>query len=84
MRTQLLRYRNSKVQRLRLNRHGLSWAERLQEAIFGESNVGGPSRRKCTGVGSESDFTLTTLPGRAVADINDRAWRGRRQIASFV
>ena len=35
-------YRNSKVQRLRLDRHGLSWASRPQEAIFGESNIGGP------------------------------------------
>ena len=32
-------YRNSKVQRLRLNRHGLSWASRPQEAIVGESNI---------------------------------------------
>jgi hypothetical protein len=45
-------YRNSKVQRLRLNRHGLSWASRPQEAILGESNIGGPGRRKRAGVGS--------------------------------
>jgi hypothetical protein len=45
-------YRNSKVQRLRLNRHGLSWASRPQEAIVGESNIGGPSGRKRAGVGS--------------------------------
>src|SRR5262249_34986949 len=45
-------YRNSKVQRLRLNRHGLSWASRPQEAIVGESNIAGPSGRKRAGVGS--------------------------------
>src|SRR6516165_8535022 len=52
-------YRNSKVQRLRLNRHGLSWASRAQEAIVGESNIEGPSGRKRAGVGS------------VVADTND-------------
>src|ERR1700730_14160834 len=57
-------YRNSKVQRLRLNRHGLSWASRPQQAILGESNIGGPSRRKRAGVGS------------ALADISDRARLG--------
>ena len=31
------------VPRLRLNRHGLSWAARPQEAILGESNIGGPT-----------------------------------------
>src|SRR5262245_9822169 len=44
--------RNGKVQRLRLNHHGLSWASRPQEVIFGESNIGGPSGRKRAGVGS--------------------------------
>ena len=52
-------YRNSKVQRLRLNRHGLSWASRPQEAIFGESNIGGPCGRKRAGVGS----AITRLTG---------------------
>ena len=52
-------YRNSKVQRLRLNRHGLSWASRPQQAILGESNIGGPGGRKRAGVGS------------ALADTND-------------
>src|SRR5262245_32964697 len=67
-------YRNGKVQRLRLNHHGLSWASRPQEVIFGESNIGGPSGRKRAGVGS------------VVADINDSAgcgetgsWAGLRQ-----
>jgi nucleotide-binding universal stress UspA family protein len=45
-------YRNSKVQRLRHDRHGLSWASRPQEACVGESNVGGSRRRKRAGVGS--------------------------------
>src|SRR5262245_14032238 len=57
-------YRNSKVQRLRLNRHGLSWASRPQEAIVGESNIAGPSGRKRAGVGS------------VVADTNDSAGCG--------
>src|SRR6516165_11910333 len=64
MPTQPCDYRNSKVQRLRLNRHGLSWAARPQEAILGESNIGGPSRRKRAGVGS------------ALADISDCARLG--------
>ena len=51
-------YRDGKVWRLRLNRHGLSWASRPQKTIFGESNIGGPSGRKRAGVGS------------AAADIN--------------
>jgi hypothetical protein len=43
---------NSKVQRLRLDRHGLSWASRAQKAILGKPNLGGPSGRKRAGVGS--------------------------------
>ena len=40
------------VQRLRLDRHGLSWASRPQQAIFGEPNIGGPGGRKRARVGS--------------------------------
>src|SRR5262249_48531532 len=67
-------YRNSKVQRLRLDRHGLSWASRSQKAMVGESNIGGPGGRKRARVGS------------ALADINDStgcgetgSWAGLRQ-----
>src|SRR5262249_10728320 len=45
-------HRNGKVQRLRLSHHGLSWASRAQEAIVGESNIGGPGGRRRAGVGS--------------------------------
>jgi len=44
-------YGNSKVRRLQLDRHGLSWASRPQEAIIGQSNIGGPGGRKRAGVG---------------------------------
>ena len=37
---------------MRLNRHGLSWASRHQEAIVGKPNIRGPSGRKRAGVGS--------------------------------
>jgi len=37
---------------MRLDRYGLSWATRPQEAILGESNIGGPSGRKRAGVDS--------------------------------
>ena len=43
--------RHSKVQGLRLNRHGLARAARPQEAIFRESNIGGSGGRKRAGVG---------------------------------
>ena len=39
-------YRNSKVQRQRFDRYGLSWASRPQKAAIGESNIGGPGGRK--------------------------------------
>src|SRR6516165_2227130 len=42
-------YRNRKVQRLRLDRHGLS---RPSWHYCGESNIGGPGGRKRAGVGS--------------------------------
>jgi hypothetical protein len=45
-------YRNSKVQRLRLDRHDLPWASRPEEAIVEESNIGGLNGRKRAGVGS--------------------------------
>jgi universal stress protein family protein len=57
-------YRNSKIQRLRLNRHGLSWASRPQEAIVGESNIASSSGRKRAGVSS------------VVADTNESGWCG--------
>jgi len=44
-------HRNSKIQRLRPGRHGLAWASRTQEAIFGKSNIGGPRGRQHSGVG---------------------------------
>src|SRR5262249_1335008 len=55
----------------RLNRHGFSWASRPQQAIFGESNIGGPGGRKRAGVGI------------AVADINDSTgWSGACGVAA--
>jgi hypothetical protein len=65
-------YRNSKVQRLRLNRHGLSRASRPQKAFVGESNIGGPGGWKRAGVGG------------AVADINDDAGCGGRLLGAAV
>src|SRR6516164_2392266 len=56
--------RSSKVWGLRLDRHGLSWASRPQEAVVGKSNIGGPRGRKRAGVGG------------AVADIDDSAGLG--------
>jgi nucleotide-binding universal stress UspA family protein len=52
---------NGKVQRLRLDRHGISWASRPQEAIFGESDIGGPSGRKRPGVGSSVAITSSPV-----------------------
>ena len=56
-------YRNRKVQRLRLDRHGLSWPRRPQEAIAGESNIGGPSERNRAGVGSAAYINKRDLNG---------------------
>src|SRR5215467_9753520 len=51
MRPQPLRLSKQQSPEAATNRHGLSWASRPQEAIFGESNIGGPSGRKRAGVG---------------------------------
>jgi hypothetical protein len=44
-------YRNSAVQKLRLDRHGLSWTPRRQETSVRESDVRGPGGRERAGAG---------------------------------
>jgi hypothetical protein len=64
MRTQPLRLSKQQSPEAATNRHGLSWNSRPQEAVFGESNIEGPSGRKRAGIGS------------VVADTNDSAGCG--------